>query len=182
MKLLTLSIMLSFTLLTAGCGISSSGLKSDPGYARLIYPNRWKADTRLNVNLGPFALRTAMDLVAIGEGMGEEELAFMEKVKGVRVRIYNVGENASVIKDYMAKSARQLADDGWVQTVKVNDIDENVIVMLKFDKQVIDGLSVMTLDHHEAVFVNIIGDLDPAFFDRVMNEAGVEASLAHVVF
>ncbi|WP_086933053.1 DUF4252 domain-containing protein [Agarilytica rhodophyticola] len=161
-KILPLLILLSLS----GCGITTAGLISNPGYARLSYPSVWEADKQLSISLGPWAIRTLVNFTDDGD-LNQQQL---KKILGLRVTIYNVHKNAPTINQHIQESVNQLKQDGWVQTVSINEGVEKNVVMVKFGEDLIEGFSVMSIDQEEAVFVNIIGDLDPKFFDQLINQ------------
>lgn len=156
------ALPLIFVVFLSSCGITTSDLKSNPGYARLSYPGLWEVDTELNISLGPWAVRTVLNFA---KDLDKQQL---KKIVGLRLTVYNVNENSSLITNHIHKSVDQLKEDGRVQTIAVNEGAEKNVVMVKFGDNRIEGFSVLTINKEEAVFVNVIGDLDPQFLDQLL--------------
>jgi len=161
-------------VLLTGCGVTTAGLKSDPGYARLALPDYWEADAQFSLSLGPRILNTALSLDDDGDFSAED----MRKLKGIRIKKYGVDDNEDVLQDYIAKSVMQLKQDGWVQMVTLNEEDERVVIMIKYDRDQVEGMSVISMDAREASFINIIGDMDKAFFQKILSNSEVVPSIA----
>ena len=118
MKIISIALTLTTMIFISGCGITTSSLKSHPGYARLSTPNFWQADTQLNISLGPKLIKFAFNFIP------DPELS-------------------------------------------------QSIQMIKVDNELITGISVVTHNENKLVFVNIIGGIDPVFFEIVMKNFNV---------
>ena len=57
--------------------------------------------------------------------------------------------------------------------VTVNSADEQVRVFMKINGETVDGITVMAVEDTEAVFVNVIGNINPAELERVMDNFDV---------
>ncbi len=79
-----------------------------------------------------------------------------------------------VIRDRTSEMSKRLKADGWETVVKVREDDEFVDMFLKTNGDVIEGMVVMVIDEDdEAVFVNIIGEIDPEQIGRLGNKFNV---------
>ena len=63
---------------------------------------------------------------------------------------------------------------GWESVVTVNDQSEQVRIFMKIDGDVVQGITVMAVEPTEAVFVNVIGDLNPEEIGKVMDNFDVD--------
>ncbi|MEX0601036.1 MAG: DUF4252 domain-containing protein, partial [Rhodothermales bacterium] len=66
--------------------------------------------------------------------------------------------------------AKELEAQGWETVVRVREEDQRVNVYMKVRDDVIAGLVVMVLepdDEEGAVFVNIVGDINPEQIGRI---------------
>ncbi len=61
--------------------------------------------------------------------------------------------------------------------MQVNEEDEQVMIYMKMDGDNMEGLTVMVVDEEEAVFVNVIGQLNPAELGKVMETLDVDMDL-----
>jgi len=113
------------------------------------------------------------------EVMVDEEPDMAEALAGVvliRVKVYDMDtgtrDEDRARRDEVSGRARALAGElekkGWDMTVRVREDDEDVYVYLLPSKtNKIDGLCVMAVDRDEAVFVNIVGTIDPENIGRL---------------
>jgi hypothetical protein len=166
------------TLILSGCGITAGSLRGDPGYADLDYPGWREVDKEFGLSLGRLPLRFAA--WAIDEDDDPETAALLRGLKGMRIRIYEVQGDEQRVFDRIDESRRRLERDGWDKLVTVNDGDENVLVMIKTNNTKISGMTVLTADRDEAVFVNMIGDIQPEFFNEIMNSVDADVDVPDI--
>jgi len=162
-------LLLAITFLT-GCGITASGLHNHAGYADIDSPYWWQADSEINLSLGPLTIGTARWMIDTDKD--PEIDALLDDVDGVRISVYKVEDNSSVFKDNFAETQANLLTDGWQHVIRVND-DESAdysLMFIKSNGEIIDGLVVLSLSDDEAVFVNIIGNIQPDSFDPIMEQ------------
>ena len=106
-----------------------------------------------------------------------ETSELISKLKGIRVQIYSMDEDASAAKDQFGKTRKGLKSSGWEPVVQINEDDEQVLVYMKMEGGNMEGMTVMVVDEEEAVFVNIIGQLNPAELGKVMESFDVDVDL-----
>lgn len=106
----------------------------------------------------------------IGSFAGDEdpEVAnILSNLEFIKVRVYNLNgkiEKASLTIDNVSK---ELKSNNWETLVTVNNNEDNqkVRVFSKSTRNVIDGVVVMVVSPEkeggEAVFINIVGEIDP---------------------
>ena len=89
----------------------------------------------------------------------------------------NVFEDTSALAegvDYVKSVSDKLRGAGWESVVTVNSADEQVRIFMKINGDLVEGITVMAVEETEAVFVNVIGDLNPDELERVMDNFDVE--------
>lgn len=175
LKLLLVSLV---ALAMSACGVTAGSLRNDPGYADLDYPGWREADKEFGFSLGPLPLRFAAWI--IDEDDDPETAAMLRSLKGMRIRIYEVQGDEQRVFDRITESGKRLQRDGWDRLVTVNDGDENVLVMVKTDKTKISGMAVLTADRDEAVFVNMIGDIRPEFFNEILDSVDADVDVPEI--
>ncbi len=120
-----------------------------------------KVEINLNTSLmkmiGGFADKTEDPEVA-------NVLANLESIK---VRVYNLNGKLKKASSTVDRVGRQLKKDNWETLITVNNNEDNqkVRVFSKSTRKVIDGVVVMVVSPEkeggEAVFINIVGEIDP---------------------
>lgn len=170
-----------FTLLAltlSACGITAGSLRGDPGYASLDYPGWREADREFGFSLGPLPLKFAAWVIDHDDD--PELAAILRELKGVRIRIYEIqGDRQGVFKR-IVESGRRLEQAGWDRLVTVNDDDESILVMVKVDSSKISGMAVLSADGDEAVFVNMIGNIRPEFFNDILDSVDVDVNVPDI--
>ena len=80
-------------------------------------------------------------------------------------------------RSQFGKTRKGLKSSGWEPVVQINEDDEQVLVYMKMEDGNMEGMTVMVVDDEEAVFVNIIGQLNPAELGKVMEGFDVDVDL-----
>jgi hypothetical protein len=94
----------------------------------------------------------------------------LSKIEYVRVQVFPIREtNASALKEKTHDVAKQLEKKGWEMTIRVREEGEQVhVYLLPGKKDEIQGVVVMAVEEgDEAVFINIVGDINPAEIGRI---------------
>ena len=103
-----------------------------------------------------------------------EAADLFKRLNGVRV---NVFENTEVTEEgieFVKDASSKLSSMGWESVVTVNSADEQVRIFMKINEDMVEGITVMVVEATEAVFVNVIGNLNPAELEKVMDNFDVD--------
>lgn len=103
------------------------------------------------------------------ESSDPEASNIMSGLKGVRVLGYPIDHDPEVARAKFAEVKSTLKSKGWEPVVQVNEKDEQVLIYMKLVDDVMDGMTVMTVDNEEVMFINIIGQIDPRQVGKVMD-------------
>jgi hypothetical protein len=149
-------------------------LKNLAGYVDFGDLSATYGEPKLTINLGG----TMLNFVGqMSSSESPETSALMSKLKGIRVQMYSMDDNADAAKTQFAKTKSTLKSSGWEPVVQINEEDEQVLVYMKNVAGNMEGMTVMVVDDEEAVFVNIIGQLNPAELGKVMDQFDVHVDL-----
>jgi hypothetical protein len=162
------------TLLALPAMAQEDELKDLPGYVDFGDLSATYGDPKITINLGGTMLGF-VGMMSSAESPETSEL--ISKLKGIRVQIYSMDEDASAAKDQFGKTRKGLKSSGWEPVVQINEDDEQVLVYMKMEDDNMEGMTVMVVDDEEAVFVNIIGQLNPAELGKVMESFDVDVDL-----
>lgn len=144
----------------------SSEVRSDPGFLDLNVIESWfDQEANIEVNVQGALLNLVME----ASRHEDQDLARMlGKLKGVYVRGYQI--DPSKVENIASRTgtlARNLSSRGWETVARVRDDDERVDVFMLTNQNRIAGLVVMVVDPEETIFVNIVGEIDPADIGRI---------------
>jgi len=149
-------------------------LKDLAGYVDFGDLSATYGEPKITINLGG----TMLNFVGMMSSSESPETSEMiSKLKGIRVQIYTLDENTDAARDQFGKTKSSLKSSGWEPIVQVNEDDEQVLVYMKMIEGHMEGMTVMVVDEEEAVFVNVIGQLNPTELGKVMDSFDVNVDL-----
>lgn len=147
-------------------------LKDLPGFVDFGEMNSIYGEPKVNISIGG----TLLNFVgAMAENDDPKTAAIFSKLKGIRVSVYNtedVGAGAALDQVSHVKGLLQSSD--WDPVVQVNDEGEQVQIFMKMNGNNVDGMTLMAVDDEEAVFINVIGQLDPHELSQVMDNFDID--------
>ena len=158
--LVLLLILAAFVL--SSCGITAP--RSNDGYANLDSPGMSETNRTMSLSLGPTVLRFAARFM----DDEPETQALLRSLDGVRVRIYEVHGDSGRIAENFEHMGSKLNKDGWQPVMLVREEGELVQMYAKPSGSGMQGLTIVSADDDEVVVVNIMGDIDPAYYKDVM--------------
>lgn len=129
-------------------------------------------DPKVEISVGAALLGF---LSAVSKNEDPETAEIFETLKGVRVNVYELNGDAGPALDQMDLVIDDLKRDNWAPVVRVNDEDEHVQIFMKLNGSTIEGLTLMAVgDDDEAVFINVIGNLDPDKLAKVTDKFDID--------
>lgn len=157
--------------LTVTPAYSQSSAGNDPGYVDLYQRGRldeiFEGDARIEVNIEGSLMR----MVAAASRIEDPELAdLLLKLKGVYVRGYSLmDQNIERIQKRANLIGDELQKEGWSFIVRIRRPDEHVQMLVRFVEDQIVGMVVISIEDasDEAMFVNIVGEIDPEQIGRI---------------
>ncbi|MGA9572428.1 MAG: DUF4252 domain-containing protein [Lysobacterales bacterium] len=149
-------------------------LKNLAGYVDFGDLSATYGEPKITINLGGSMLNFVGQM---SSSESPETSKLISKLKGIRVQIYAIDKVSDAAISQFGKTRKQLKSSGWEPIVQVNDEDEQVLVYTKMTGGNMEGMTVMIVDDEEAVFVNVIGQLNPAELARVMDKFDVNVDL-----
>ena len=162
------------TLLALPVMAQEDELKDLPGYVDFGDLSMTYGEPKITINLGGTMLNF-VGMMSVSDSPETSEM--ISKLKGIRVQIYSIEENADAAMSQFSDTKSQLRSSGWEPIVQVNEDDEQVLVYMKAQDGKMEGMTVMVVDQEEAVFVNVIGQLNPAELAQVMDKFDVNVDL-----
>ncbi len=115
-----------------------------------------------------------IQLVAEATRESDPELAeVLAQLKAVEVLVFDVGEDVSdAVRRDITRQARELQKLGWTEAISIRLRDARGHVFLRIEDKVPVGLAALYHDGKasEAVFVNIVGRIEPAQIGRLASK------------
>jgi hypothetical protein len=146
-------------------------LKAFPGYVDFGELSSIFGEPTVQISIGSSLLSLVGSLSAEED---PEAAELFRKLNGVRVNVFETETMAEGAVDLVKDISSKLSSSGWESVVTVNSADEQVRVFMKINAEMVDGITVMAIEENEAVFVNVIGNINPEELKRVMKNFDVE--------
>jgi hypothetical protein len=170
MKRIFITAVCAFLALPAMA--QEDALKDLPGFVDFGEMNSIYGEPKVNISIGG----TLLNFVgAMTKNDDPDTGALFSKLKGVRVSVYATGDaGAAAALDQVNHVKSSLQASSWEPVVQVNDDGEQVQIFMKMNGEKMDGLTLMAVDEEEAVFINVIGQLDPQELAQVMDNFDID--------
>lgn len=173
MKWILTTILTS--LLSVSAWAQSTAMEDLPGYVDFGRLDAIYGEPRVMINIGG----PLMKLLAAAASASEdpEAAAMMKGLEGVRVNVYDTAGNTEPAMAMMLDAKAALEAEQWLPIVQVREEGENVQMFTRLDGEMMQGMAIMVVNEEEAVFLNILGNIDPAQVGRVMEQLNVDVDV-----
>lgn len=171
MKIVLIIIPLLMLLAGGTCvRAGDTDLEKMPGYVdleKIQIPS--DAEEVTDIDLGPEILKMAL---GVSDEENPEIVEALSKIQSIRVKAFELDEeHAEEVRSQFDEIAKRLKADDWNRLIHIKSGDEIVNVNVKHDGENIVGLMVMVYESDsEAVFVNIVGEIDLSLLAKLANE------------
>lgn len=169
----TLMTALLAALISLSVSAQTADMKTMPGYVDLGSLDAIYGEPRVMINLGGSLLK----LMAMASKEDPEAAQMIKGLDGIRINVYPTQGNLAPAIAQLEKVKSLLQADDWEPVVQVKESDEQVQIFMKTENDVMQGLAVMAVNDEEAVFLNILGEIDPAKVGAVMNQLNVDVDV-----
>lgn len=164
------------TVCAAGLALSATfATAAEPGYIDFGPALSGASSTRnIEINLPEPLLAFAATLA---KGHEPDAAALIKDLKQVRVNVLGLDDkNRADLTARVQKIRTDLTAQGWLRAVNVQDNGDDVAVLVKMGRNsAIEGLAVTVLSKsNDAVFVNIVGNIDPARIAALGEKYGID--------
>ena len=151
-------------------------IKHLPGYIDFGELTAAYGRPKVKINIGGTLLKFVS---AMAKHEDEEVANLLTNLQGVRVEVYELNDNTGPALEVVDEVTEALEDRKWEAVVSVeDDDDERVRIFVNFDEEKISGLVVMAVSRgDEAVFINIIGELDPSQVGKVTEALDLDINI-----
>jgi hypothetical protein len=146
-------------------------LKGYPGYVDFGTLGEIFGEPTVQISVGESLLGLVSSLSASED---PEAAELFKRLNGVRVNVYENTDITAEGYDFVKEVSSELSGTGWESVVTVNSDDEQVRIFMKINDGMVQGITVMAVEPTEAVFVNVIGDLNPDEIGKVMDNFDVD--------
>ena len=164
-------IVLVFTLTVSQASFAlGEELKNEPGYVPFATLDDVYGQPKVMVNIG----KVLMQFLAAASGEDPELAEMIKGMQGIQINVYDTQGRTEPALKQLNEISDRLAAVQWQPFLQVNEEKEVVQMLMKTDDEVVQGLVVMVVDGEEAVFMNIVGAIDPNKLGKLMNQLDVD--------
>jgi hypothetical protein len=158
-------------LMTLPVMAQEDALKDFPGYVDFGELSGMFGEPTVQISVGASLLGLVGSLSASED---PETAEVFKRLKGVRVNVFETEGMVDGAVGLINNVSSNLSSQGWESVVTVNSQDEQVRVFMMINNNQVEGITVMALDEEEAVFVNVIGNIDPEELSKVMKNFDID--------
>ncbi len=148
-------------------------LEELPGYIEFGELASVYGEPKVMINIGGALL----NFMSAATKDDPEAAMLFKHLKGVRINVYSTNGQLEPALEQLTKVKNILSEKNWEPIVQVKESDEEVQIFMKTDGEGIQGLVVMAVDKDEAVFINILGMIDPSQLSEVMDQFDIDTDL-----
>lgn len=161
-------LILSLMFATHSVWAADESPTDQPGYVDFAELSQDYGEPRVMVNLSGSLLKLVGDLKH-DDPLARETLRSLDSV---RIHVYDTAGDLTPAAVRMEAVSSKLTNLKWEQIVRVQEPTDRVNIYVKYSDERIQGLMIMAVNVEEAVFVNVLGDIDPAQLQNVV--AGID--------
>ena len=176
LKLLIDTLLLIIALLLGSNVAYASDLTKERGYVEFAALNKAYGEPKVLINLN----KTMLGFVSKLNVADPDAAALIRNLDAVRVNIYDMDGKEKPAMGLVASVSKDIQEKGWMPVVSINEDDEKVRIFTKITDDIMDGLVVMVVQNDEkgeAVFINIIGEIDPANINKLTDSLNINVDL-----
>ncbi len=157
-------------LCLSGCGVTAP--QRDAGFADVDTPSWRHVDQTLSLSFGP----TLLSLAAAMIEDDPQTKKLLRSLDGVRVKVYEVEPgHEQAVSETLDDMRQSLLTQAWEPVMLVQEKNESTYLLVKMEGEKVCGITVLNTDGVEAVFVNVMGDLQPELFHQTVAALDVPA-------
>jgi hypothetical protein len=164
------ALLVTLILASVAAFATEEPLQNRPGYVDFSTLSGDYGEPRVMIDLGS-SLLTLISNLKHDDPMAEEALRNLESV---RVHVYNTAGDTTPASERMTAVNESLQALAWEQIVRVREPDQQVDIYIKHGDNIVHGLTLMAVDEEEAVFINVLGDIDPEQLGAVVKHIDMD--------
>ena len=157
MKLFNAMLAALVIAVPALAGDETEDLSDRPGYVDFSTLATDYGEPRVMVDLGSSLLQL-VSAMSHEDPVAKEALSNLDSV---RIHVYRTDGELAPAQERIDHVNKILSADAWEKIVRVREPGEQVDIYVKHSEERVHGVTVMALDGEEAVFINILGSIDP---------------------
>ena len=155
-------------LIAQGAARAGEDIEKMPGY--VAFDEYITVPTETETSIEVYLKAPLLRMVSAATRREEPELAeLIDGISLIRVQGFSVAAGELIrVREEIAALAARMEKDGWERVMRIREKDELIHVYLRTLGEEISGLLMMGFEElDEAVFVNIVGEIDPAQIGRL---------------
>ena len=170
-RLTSLLAGIALALVLSPAWAQEDAMKAYPGYVDFGGLTELFGEPAVQIAVGQSLLNM---IGAFGAGADPDVADLFSRLHGVRVKVFHNPSLSDDIFEHVKGVSASLQGEGWEPVVSIDHRYEQVRVFMKLNGESVEGITLMALEDDEAVFVNVIGDLDPDELRHVIDKFNVD--------
>lgn len=150
-------------------------LQNEPGYYDFGHVPGINVDPSVEIGLNPLMLGMLSEAT---DGSDSEAADILSGLRGIKLYVYEEISNNTDVYNFIEEVSDELEGQDWMRMVYINSEDSKVRIHVRPDGREISGMTIMVAgDDNEAVFMNIVGNINPAKLGKVAKKIGIKDAL-----
>lgn len=155
--------------------VAQDDLKNDPGFYDFGHVPGINVDPSVEIGLNPLMLGMLSEAT---DGSDSEAAEILSGLRGIKLYVYEEISNNTDVYNFIEEVSDELEGQDWMRMVYINSEDSKVRIHVRPDGREISGMTIMVAgDDNEAVFMNIVGNINPAKLGKVAKKIGIKDAL-----
>jgi hypothetical protein len=160
MKPIILTILVTALVLFTAASVKAARPIDHPGFVDLSFVDDYAGDdVKVEVNISGALLKLAGAVAANEDPDAADAIKNLEQIT-VRIVERSAGSNSEEFNKWVKDTQDKVRSKGWESIATVREDDENIGVYMLFSDTQISGVFVTVVNKDEAIFVNVVGDID----------------------
>ncbi len=156
MKVALIVVAVLTLVIGGGVALAMSSSKELRGSIEYTLPDMPELTQKVSIDIGPIGLKPLKWIARVAD---EPEVKLLGKIDSVKVRVYDVDGDYINIANRLKMPLAALKNQGWEQTLSVNENNERVMIYTQAVENAFTGVIVLVVNAREAVFINAAGKL-----------------------
>lgn len=161
------------TAIAAGLIFSTSALAGPAGYIDFADLGEAYGEAKVEINLH----KALLNMVGSFSKSEDPEIAeILSGVESIKVRVFPLNGKPEKAMQTVEDVSKKIRKQDWEPLISVNEEKEKIRIFSKMTGEVMDGLVVMVVSENgpgEAVFINIVGQIDPAKVSKLADSMDI---------
>jgi len=165
-------LILALCLGSSWAVAQNNNASSSPGYFDFGRIPGVVDEPKVQIDLNPIMLGFMAGAL---KEKNAESASVLEGIRGIKVFVYELTQGRDQVRSFIDDIGNRLEGESWMRMIYVDSEDSKVRIHVRpgVNGASISGMTLMVLsDDDDAVFMNIVGDINPSKLGQIASSVG----------